>query len=72
MKPKKWKPERGEKYFFPVFNDDRLFNIYIWENDEYDKSLYNNGVICKTEAETIKLAKSMMEVAERRNKCIKK
>jgi hypothetical protein len=59
--PLKWKPKRNEMYYFVELNSINLYSCAIWEDDEFDNTCYNHGIIFRTEEETISCAKKMLE-----------
>lgn len=61
-----WKPQDGKQYYTPRITvySENMYNIYCWDGDVYDKERYRMGIVCKTSAEAIKLAKKMLAVAK--------
>ena len=46
LKKKKWKPNYGDTYFRPEFNNDILkfqVGVYKWLDDNVDKNIYEQG-----------------------------
>lgn len=62
------KPRKGEQYYVPRINTQPqfMFDIYCWNNNEYDKAYYRMGIICKNAAEAIELTQKMLAVAKNR------
>lgn len=61
-----WKPRKGEKYYIPYISTQQkgMHVTYYWNNDHIDIEHYRMGLVCKTSAEAIKLAKKMLAVAK--------
>ena len=61
-----WKPQDGKQYCTPRITvySENMYDIYLWDGDDYDKERYRMGIVCKTSAEAIKLAKKMLAVAK--------
>lgn len=61
-----WKPQDGKQYYIPRITvySENMYDIYLWDGDDYDKERYRMGLVCKTSAEAIKLAKKMLAVAK--------
>ena len=55
-KPKRWKPEKGDRYWVssPVWSEG--YNNYSWRDDDLDESLYEQGLIYDNFAEAAKEA----------------
>lgn len=62
------KPRKGQQYYVPriATQSKFMFDIYCWDNNEYDKAYYRMGIICKSAAEAIELTKKMLTVVENR------
>ena len=62
------KPRKGEQYYVPRITTQPqfMFDIYCWNNNEYDKAYYRMGIICKNAAEAIELTQKMLAVAKNR------
>lgn len=62
-----WKPQDGKQYYTPRITvySENMYDIYCWDGDDYDKERYRMGLVCKTSAEAIKLAKKMLAVAKK-------
>lgn len=60
-----WKPQDGKQYYTPRITvySENMYDIFCWDSD-YDKERYRMGLVCKTSAEAIKLAKKMLAVAK--------
>lgn len=61
-----WKPQEDKQYYIPRITvySENMYDIYCWDGDDYDKERYRMGIVCKTSAEAIKLAKKMLAVAK--------
>lgn len=61
-----WKPQKGKQYYIPCIATqfENMFDICYWDDNDCDKERYRMGLICKTSAEAIKLAKKMLAVAK--------
>lgn len=61
-----WKPQDGKQYYIPRITvySENMYDIFCWDGDDYDKERYHMGLVCKTSAEAIKLAKKMLAVAK--------
>ena len=61
-----WKPHIGEKFYIPCIHTELeyMYNVYYWNNDDYDKEYYRMGLICKTSEEAVALTKKMLTVAK--------
>ena len=61
-----WKPHIGEKFYIPCIHKEPeyMYNVYYWNNDDYDKEYYRMGLICKTSEEAVTLTKKMLTVAK--------
>ena len=61
-----WKPQDGKQYYIPRITvySENMYDIHCWDGDDYDKERYHMGLVCKTSAEAIKLAKKMLAVAK--------
>ena len=61
-----WKPQKGEKFYIPCIHTEPeyMYNVYYWNNDDYDKEYYRMGLICKTSEEAVALTKKMLTVAK--------
>ena len=62
-----WKPQNGKQYYIPriTTSPEYMFDVYCWDDNEYDKEYYRMGIVCKTSAEAIQLAKKMLAVAQK-------
>lgn len=58
-----WKPHIGEKFYIPCIHTEPeyMYNIYYWNNDDYDKEYYRMGIVCKTPEEATALTEKMLE-----------
>ena len=61
-----WKPQDDKQYYTPriAVYSENMYDIYLWDGDDYDKERYRMGIVCKTSTEAIKLAKKMLAVAK--------
>ena len=61
-----WKPQKGKQYYIPCIATqfENMFDICYWDDNDCDKERYRMGLICKTSAEAIKLAKKTLAVAK--------
>ena len=61
-----WKPQDDKQYYTPRITvySENMYDIYLWDGDDYDKERYRMGLVCKTSAEATKLAKKMLAVAK--------
>ena len=61
-----WKPHIGEKFYIPCIHTELeyMYNVYYWNNDDYDKEYYRMGLVCKTPEEAVALTKKMLAVAK--------
>lgn len=55
-----WKPKYGDEYYVPNIFVQDLWAYYSWNDDEYDKKLYERGVVCKTKEEAVVAAEKML------------
>ena len=65
-----WKPHIGEKFYIPCIHTEPeyMYNIYYWNNDDYDKECYRMGLICKTSEEAVALTKKMIAMIQEEKK----
>lgn len=65
-----WKPHIGEKFYIPCIHTEPeyMYNIYYWNNDDYDKEYYRMGLICKTSEEAVALTKKMIAMIQEEKK----
>lgn len=61
-----WKPHKGKQYYIPriTTNEEYMYDIYCWEDNDYDKAYYRMGIVCKTLSEAINLTQKMLAVAK--------
>lgn len=65
----KWKPNRNDYYYFPLIHGEVGGPMpAIWQDSEIDNKRYKMGVVCRTQSETIELARKMLAVAKERVK----
>ena len=55
LKESKWKPYNSEEYFYPCLNKNKGIHKSIWRDGEDDNTLYEKGLVCKTEEEAKEL-----------------
>lgn len=62
-----WKPSHyNEVYYLPsIISIGKNIKLF-WTGSEADKSSYQQGLICRTEEEAIKLAEEMLDIARKR------
>ena len=65
-----WKPQKGEKYYIPRIHTELeyMYNVYYWNNDDYDKEYYRMGLICKTSEEAVALTKKIISMVQEEKK----
>lgn len=65
-----WKPHIGEKFYIPCIHTEPeyMYNVYYWNNDDYDKEYYRIGLICKTSEEAVALTKKMIAMIQEEKK----
>lgn len=62
----KWKPNRNDYYYFPLIHGDVGGPMpAIWLDSEIDNERYKMGVVCRTQSETVELARKMLAVAKK-------
>ena len=61
-----WKPQEDKQYYIPriTAQPEYMFDVYCWDDNDYDKAYYRMGLVCKTATEAIKLAQKMLAVAK--------
>lgn len=61
-----WKPQNGKQYYIPriTTNQEYMYDIYCWDDNDYDKTYYRMGIVCKTLSEAINLTQKMLAVAK--------
>lgn len=61
-----WKPQNGKQYYIPriTTNQEYMYDIYCWDDNDYDKTYYSMGLVCKNTGEAIELAQKMLAVAK--------
>lgn len=61
-----WKPQKGKQYYIPriTTNQEYMYDIYCWDDNDYDKTYYRMGLVCKNTSEAIELAQKMLAVAK--------
>lgn len=61
-----WKPSYGDVFYMPsVINENKYIRLF-WHDSGTYKSFYQQGMVCRTKEEAIKLAEEMLDVARRR------
>lgn len=57
-----WKPQKGEKYYIPCIGaqQEYMYSVNHWDNDDIDKKYYHMGIVCKTKEEAIALTEKML------------
>lgn len=61
-----WKPSYSDAYYMPSIISIGKYIKLFWTGSEGDKSSYQQGLICRTKEEAIKLAEEMLDVARKR------
>lgn len=61
-----WKPSYGEVYYMPSVISVGKYIKLFWTGSEADKSSYQQGLICRTKEEAVKLAEEMLDIARKR------
>ena len=58
-----WEPQKGEKYYIPCIGaqQEYMYSVNHWDNDDIDKKYYHMGIVCKTKEEAIVLTEKMLE-----------
>lgn len=61
-----WKPQKGKQYYIPriTTNQEYMYDIYCWDDNDYDKVYYRMGLVCRNTGEAIELAQKMLAVAK--------
>nr|DAW54774.1 MAG TPA: Ascorbate peroxidase [Bacteriophage sp.] len=61
-----WKPSYGEVFYMPsVVNENKYIRLF-WHDSGTYKSFYQQGMICRTKEEAVKLAEEMLDIARKR------
>lgn len=61
-----WKPSYNDAYYMPsIISIGKNIKLF-WTGSEADESSYQQGLICRTEEEAIKLAEEMLDIARKR------
>lgn len=61
-----WKPSYGEIFYMPsVVNENKYIRLF-WHDSGTYKSFYQQGMICRTKEEAVKLAEEMLDIARKR------
>lgn len=61
MTMSRWKPKQGEIYYF-VSTFIGIVNFYIWEDDDFDKHLYEIGNCFQTAEEAERILEKVKEL----------
>lgn len=61
-----WRPSRGDTYYMPSTTSIGKYIKLFWTGSKADKSSYRQGLIFRTEKETVELAEEMLDVARKR------
>ena len=56
-----WKPQEGDKYYFPCPASIEKWDYSTWSEREVDYYRLNHGFVCKTMEEAIALTEKMLE-----------
>ncbi len=60
-----WKPSYGEIFYMPsVVNENKYIRLF-WHDSGTYKSFYQQGMICRTKEEAVKLAEEMLDIARK-------
>lgn len=59
VKPLKWKPKRGEGYYTP--DQFHKTGYSQWDGCEIDETVYENGLVCRTEEDALELYEKITE-----------
>lgn len=51
IKGKSWKPIKRQAYFYPCFKCGKKYEKEYWDGVGFDKLVYENGFLCRTEKE---------------------
>ena len=54
-----WTPEHRERYYYPIFTDEKLYDYAHWFNDNVDFAIKRNVGVYRTEEEAIAKAKEL-------------
>lgn len=61
-----WKPSCGEVFYMPsVINENKYIRLF-WHDSGTYKSFYQQGMICRTKEEAIKLSEKMLDVVRKK------
>lgn len=61
-----WKPSYGDVFYMPsVINENKYIRLF-WNDSGTYKSFYQQGMVCRTKEEAIKLSEKMLDVARKR------
>lgn len=63
IKPK-WKPKLGERYFVSSLNYIARNKEVTWEDDDFDKDNYNNGMAFRTKEEAVSMSNKLIKYAK--------
>lgn len=68
VKPSRWVPKIGEKYFTPILvvngNINNYYNRHVWKGGEQDYVMLNSSYICKTKTSALELREKILKTAE--------
>ena len=54
-----FQPKQWERYYYPSFEDERLYASHKWNNDTLDRMIQKNVGIYKTKLEAIERTKEL-------------
>lgn len=61
-----WEPSYGDAYYMPSVVSIGKYLRLFWTGSESDKSSYQQGLICRTKEEAVKLAEEMLDIARKK------
>ena len=56
-----WKPQEGDRYYFPCPASIEKWDYSTWSEREVDYYRLNHGFVCKTMERAVKLAETMLK-----------
>ena len=61
----RWKPERGDQYFYLSFTSTKIIVNEIWDGSDFDKRCFLNGIVFKTEEQAREAANKMLNAIKK-------
>lgn len=61
-----WKPSCDDAYYMPSTISIGKYLKLFWTGSESDEDSYQQGLICRTKEEAVKLAEEMLDIARKR------